>query len=84
METGGILEAREIVVKAYFTSEEGSETYELLELWVLNNLYDSVFRNGSGNRIVLLSPKTNPLVKIRRKKYTQPVNKPVWAVIHDY
>jgi len=32
METGGILEAREIVVKAYFTSEEGSETYELLEL----------------------------------------------------
>ena len=30
---------------------EGSETYKLLELWDLKNLFTSAFRNGSGNRI---------------------------------
>jgi len=36
----------------------------------LNNLFASVLRNGSGNRIVLLLAKTNPSVGIRRKKHS--------------
>ena len=34
---------------------EGSETYEYLELWNLNDLFAFVFRNGSGNQITLVS-----------------------------
>jgi len=34
---------------------EGSETYEYLELWDLNDLFAFVFRNGSGNQITLVS-----------------------------
>ena len=64
---------------------EGSERYEFLQSWVLSNLFASVFCNGSRNRIVLLSAKTNPgSVGIRWNKHIQPKNKPVRAVIHDY
>jgi len=35
-----------------------------------NNLFSSALRNGSGNRIVLLSAKMNPSVGIRRKKHS--------------
>jgi len=43
----------------------------------LNNLFASALRNSSGNRIVLLSAKTNPSVGVRRKKHRHPVKKPV-------
>jgi len=36
----------------------------------LNNLFAAALRNGSGNRIVLLSAKSNPSVGIRRKKHS--------------
>jgi len=36
----------------------------------VNNLFASALRNGSGNRIVLLSAKTNPSVGIRRKMHS--------------
>jgi len=45
---------------------KGSETYGFLELWCLNWSFASWFRNGSGTRIVLLSPKTNPSVGIAK------------------
>jgi len=52
---------------------EGSEAYEFLESWDLNDRFASVFCNGSGNRIVLLSAKTNSFVGIGWKKHRQPV-----------
>jgi len=66
------------------TPHEGWEANGYLKSWDLYNLFASTFRNGSGNRIVLLSAKMNPSVGIRTKKHRQPENKHVEAVIHDY
>jgi len=60
-----------------------SREYIYIYIYIYN-LVAATLRNGSGNRIILLSAKTNPSVGIRRKMHKRPVNKPVGALIHDY